>query len=794
MIQSRKDVVWISLCYFFLLWKDVCSFTSSICISSKQQHQHVQKISSSCCRVSLSRQDDETYTHMIGVPMEECHDLTLELESVQRAILYHCPILIHACIMPVVMRMPLLYIDTKSTTTDVAVDSTLKNPFEQSFQQRSKNQDFSSSPMDENTILTSRDPTTQAIYKIVNDVIQEKVYTTTTSEVQPILMNFKGLEVDGKDNEILHTIAMEGNGTSLVRQIMTEIQTRCHEKGWKTSLPHDPQQSQDDNDDNKQWRLRLPFMRVPNDFEEKINSSSSDNEMRLPENGGNGISPIFFYKWWEDTFLKKDGTRLRDIAVYGRTGGPIYNYKEELAFYVPHLKIPLPPPTGDDEALQAKEEYHSQYNKNRYNDYMDEESSSSSFLDSTMDDELRQTKSKADRRLLQTIYDSSDTNDETILNDLDDPVVIPNNDEENITNKNTMSLEDINSDDDISKVDEKKLDSKDINDDSDDDNDMKKSNVIVEKMDQDFIKTQDSYIVPDDNVDDEDQIQQVEEKEQKPTNEERIIQSIAKPIATGDWSKLKKKDKPKPEDNPILKNWKQRRQTLAADSPSLLPPKKKLPPYPSDEHFVGIWNLVSTPRGPSLDQQRLVDGELFMDPTVSENLILRVDGTVAGGPILDFETQHRASGGTWRMFQAEYMGNNDDNNNSGLVQTRLRIRLVIPPEKKRVLVMEGEVRRGVSMSTTKSISEQNMKEIMTPSSFNIPEVEALKKQQEEKAKKNNNDDETLILSCVGEVWVEDADDTNQNRVKLGRFSLIKAEQSQPSQLRFTIPSPKRYQD
>ncbi len=785
MIQSRIGVVWISVWYFFSLSKDVCSFPS-FRIPTKQVQQRTG------CRVSLSQdENDENYTHMIGVPMEECHDLTLELESVQRAILYHCPILIHACIMPVVMRMPLLYIDTKSTTTTTTVDSDLKNPFEQQFRQRST-QDFTTQ-MDENTILTSRDPTTQAIYKIVNDVIQEMVYTTS-SNVQPILMNFKGLEVDGKDNEILHTIGMEGNGTSLVRQIMMEIQNRCHDKGWKTSLPHDPQQSQDDE---KQWRLRLPFMRLPHDFEEKIkpSSSSAENQIRLPEDGGNGISPIFFYKWWDDTFLKKDGTRLRDIAVYGRTGGPIYNYKEELAFYVPHLKIPLPPP-GDDEALQAQEEYHSQYNENRYNDNMEE--SSSSFLDSTMDDELRLTKSNADRRLLQTIYDSSETNDETILNDLDDTINFSKNNDEKITNQNIMSLEDNNSDDDISKVDEEESDSNDTNNDGRNKTNVVVTNnkekdddniVVVEKMNEDLFNNQDSNIVQDNDVD-----ENQENVPKKPTSkEETIIQSIAKPIATGDWSKLKKKDKPKPEDNPILKNWKQRRQTLAADSPSLIPPKNKLPPYPSDEHFVGIWNLVSTPRGPSIDQQRLVEGELFMDPSVSENLILRVDGTVAGGPILDFETQHRASGGTWRMFQAEFMGNDNGDDKSGLVQTRLRIRLVIPPEKKRVLVMEGEVRRGVSMSTTKSISEQNMKEIMTPSSFNIPEVEALKKQQEEKAQKYNNNDDTLILSCVGEVWVEDAE-TKQNRVKLGRFSLIKADQSQPSQLRFTIPSPKRYQD
>jgi len=99
--------------------------------------------------------------------------------------------------------------------------------------------------------------------------------------------------------------------------------------------------------------------------------------------------------------------------------------------------------------------------------------------------------------------------------------------------------------------------------------------------------------------------EEVEEEETMTSKTNDIIGSISKPIATGDWSKWKKekKHKPKPEDNPMLKNWREH-CTLAAGSPSLLLKKKeKLLPYPSDEHFVGVWRLVSTPRGPSLDQQ-----------------------------------------------------------------------------------------------------------------------------------------------------------------------------------------------
>jgi len=791
---------------------------------------------------------DNDYSHMIAIPMEDIHDLTLELESVQRAVLYHCPLLINACIVPVVMRMPLLYLDTSSTNNNndndnnddkgfAGPNSSKKNnnnnKMNNPFQQSNKNRISSSiNPSSDNDMLTSRDPITQTIHKIVREVVQELIQTPSLTNnnddnnmddkeeeeeeykygvnqdnIQPILMNFKGLEIDGDKNEILHAIAMEGEGTTLLRNVVYELQKRFEAKGWKTSFPRDnPQGGLPDSIKEGQWRPRLPFMRLPTDFENTLpptnkpnngfyetnndNDDTAMTNMRLPEDGGNGISPIFWYKWWDDVLCKsRGGVRLRELAVYGRTG-PFG--VSELAFYVPHLKTKLP--DGND-LLKADEDVDEKYEVERRTeeeksiyaeeaglppfspDVLDPSKNASS---QSIDDDLRKTKSKADRRLLETIYESSPNVEEDGTNVLD-----------KIMKQDLTTVSDYN--DAVIVLETNRDDDKDISGDKDD---VDEETVDEKAVDEENKKTKD------DN-DDDDVDSSIISK-----NMNDIISSISKPVVTGDWSKLQKnkKNKPKPEDNPILQNWRQRR-TLAADSPSSMQSSttiqnRNLPPFPSEEHFVGIWRLISTPRGPSIDQQRLMEGKdnFMMDASVSENIILRVDGTIAGGPILDFENQHRASGGTWRFFQAEWAGNkedDDDDNDSTAspLQTRLRIRLVVPPEKNRILVMEGEVRRGTTaIPSTKSVSEDNMKELLASSSFNIPEVVAVKENINNKDNNNNNNNNNdVFLSCAGEVWVEDAE-TGDNRVKLGRFSLLKADYKEPNQLRFTIPSPKRFQD
>ena len=213
--------------------------------------------------------------------------------------------------------------------------------------------------------------------------------------------------------------------------------------------------------------------------------------------------------------------------------------------------------------------------------------------------------------------------------------------------------------------------------------------------------------------------------------------------------------------------------------------RPKLPPFPSDEHFVGIWRLMTTPSGPSIDEERLM-GALDTDPSASENLILRVDGTTAGGPILDTLSQHRASGGTWKFFEAEWIGKTDNDDDIDMVQTRLRIRLVIPPEKERILVMEGEVKRG-SLPSAYSISQENMKQLRSSGSFGISPQK--KKSNTEANQENEETKDEVFLQCSGEAWVEDR---SGKRSKLGPFSLLKMKDR--NEYTYTIPAPKRNQD
>ena len=184
-------------------------------------------------------------------------------------------------------------------------------------------------------------------------------------------------------------------------------------------------------------------------------------------------------------------------------------------------------------------------------------------------------------------------------------------------------------------------------------------------------------------------------------------------------------------------------------------PPKELPPFPSREHLIGFWRVVSSPTGFEVEES---------DSSRSDNIIMRVDGTVAGGPILDKETRQKASGGTWRLT-----GDTADT-------ARMRIRLVIPPKKERILVMEGKLER-VSMSSDLQ---------MAKATFGIPALE-------ERAARAATDMED-ILYCGGMVSIEDAV-TGRNRKEIGKFSLMKLNTStDPSQFTITIPRPVRNQD
>ena len=91
---------------------------------------------------------------------------------------------------------------------------------------------------------------------------------------------------------------------------------------------------------------------------------------------------------------------------------------------------------------------------------------------------------------------------------------------------------------------------------------------------------------------------------------------------------------------------------------------------------------------------------------------------------MDPETNQKAAGGTWKMI---------DNGNGSV---DLRIRLVIPPKKERVIEMIGNVER---------LSADLSGIPMASKAFGIPHLEAMAA----KAKQSDNLEE--VMHCTGEV-------------------------------------------
>jgi hypothetical protein len=292
-------------------------------------------------------------THMIGIPLEQNHDLLLELESVQRAILYHCPLLINACIAPVVTRMPLLLVDTKVNANDMKFQNSSQEEGgkidmkEMLFNRGNSGLLDNSSPSapGENDLLTSRDPITRTLHDIVNSVVNDLINVENIKDVnevggdgdnasdreglnndniKPLFLKFQGLEIDGESNEILHAIGTESEGTIVLRNVLNEITKRIEERGWRAYVPEDNPQGKNGglNEDGITWRPRIPFMRLPSDFFETLPSpkgydgqwqeytdEQKQNYIRSPEEGGNGISPLFWFKWWDDRLCNGKGVR-----------------------------------------------------------------------------------------------------------------------------------------------------------------------------------------------------------------------------------------------------------------------------------------------------------------------------------------------------------------------------------------------------------------------------------------------------------------------------------------------------
>ena len=151
-----------------------------------------------------------------------------------------------------------------------------------------------------------------------------------------------------------------------------------------------------------------------------------------------------------------------------------------------------------------------------------------------------------------------------------------------------------------------------------------------------------------------------------------------------------------------------------------------------------------------------------------------------GGPILDAQYQQKAVGGSWKMLQA-VLKSRDDEVVESPVQTRLRIKLLVPPEKEKMLVLEGEVTRlGFGRKGAPSSSA-----FVGPGGL-------LDGMSTDKLLKDDNDngsqaDSEAILYCGGEAWMENADGSGKRR-KIGPFSLMKLKTVDRSKLIYTVPA------
>jgi len=571
----------------------------------------------------------QQYTHLIAIPMEECRDICVALESVQRAITHFCPSLLDACISPTMTRLPLLYVDASSS------------------QKQYPN---------------------ETLYNIVQDTV-----ANSKGNSVPFMMKFKGLEIDGRKNEVLYCVGKsddEGATTKRLQNIVGTLRTKIEAMGYKTMLPPDmPQIKSSFNqhvNDNKphQWRPRIPFMRLPLKLLEE--GSSDDNEefvWRTPEDGGNGISPILWYKWWNDEFTEKegDGERLREVAIYSRIPSSTTSIDlSEESFPLMNFKTPLPVGSNGIEDLAGAPSLSAKLQRSEEYDQI--------ILLSKPDD---------------LAYDYNISTD--ILD---------------IEYTNYRVYEEGN----------------------------KRNTEPTARQEDNFTRTstslEDSSRNNDANGDD---TRSAEAKMKKPWPKEPLINK---------YHKI---------------------QGLKAETIKAATQKFPMPPYPSKEYFVGAWRMVSFPIDSNYANP---DSVADMTNSIhSDNLILRVDGAVAGGPLLDSRTKQKSAGGSWKMFEAEYIGRRENQDNSTIIKTRMRIVLLIPPQKTEELVMEGEVTR-----------------------IAMPAIDLLGSVTEHPQRDS-------LLHCGGEAWVQEI--STGRRKKLGQFSVVKLSPNDPEQLHFSVPPPRR---
>lgn len=579
---------------------------------------------------------ENIYTHMIGVPMTDCHQLQIELESVQRAVLYHCPSLVHACIVPSTSRMPLLYVDaSREPPGSVTMELTAM------VQKIVKKHLFVK--QEEGEEETTPSPAEEANYAGTNQ-----------EGYKPLTMTFHKLQIDGEGNDALFTVADKDTdgGLEKLQLMVQELQDEIHAKGWKSMWPPNNVQGMNDQPEKNVFVPRIPLMRLPPDFERFL-PPLEDNGYRPPEDGGNGISPVFWIKWEKDVMGRN--VRLREMAIYPRRPG--MNALDEQTFYIPHETVEFP---GGNEALSQQEKVHEDYNEKRMKEaerQLEEEDGAMSpdgdFMDPNLSD---------NRKILESIFAGKDADESQM--------------------KNANSEEDDYDDDDDDMIDWSRpiADGVPL-----DDWMVNRINDIVQEEDAEAATDSSPSTEPID-VEATNKTASADISESSPPLDD-WMQDRLRDIVENRPSQVakqpaKKKNVPSLDENKIFQAY--RDGTLTKKREALGVSVAGASPFPSDEALRGFWKVVRSPLSSPLEKK---------EESRSDNFVLRVDGTISGGPILDPETLNKASAGTWSMVE-------------NLDETQLRIRLVIPPKKNRIMVWEGELyEEQESISNTASVLE-----------------------------------------------------------------------------------------
>lgn len=721
------------------------------------------------------------FTHQIAIPLQDATELNSALHAIQTSLVRDCPRLIRACVMPALLRMPLLYVDGRSLQNVIlggrgngSVDAILE----------------------------------QVVYKAIREVVYgddgeiSSVSSggTTSSGVplveisNPILLPFRGLELQGEDNSVLYAVGnnvndeseeeakkrkpsnddeddedgpyilddlsaatSETNGPSgweILEKLVHNIQDELESKyGLRTCWPLDEPQGEEIEYDlpaveqkQRKWRPRVPFVRLPSDFYqdlhadvEKRNSAGAGDDIPEGESpsridmGFDGISPLFWYEaWGEDDILPPPGVRMGSVAVYRRMGPG--GGETESSFYVP-TSSSVGPQTWKSDASSALGLV------SRFDDEKAGLSMQFPAGDAKLMARERREKAKATERLGE----------------------IEQREERNWEEGKARWMEEM------------------INQGLDDEKSSLAQFDVGMELGEVTVAGDAAYSTPWSERDvDKTSPESPEESLSAPAETERPkIDSKLIPRPRSPDSKPRR-ELPSIEDNPIflrLRNGQSQvtshgQNTALALDGTPPTPDAALPPYPSDAHFVGAWRVLSSPLG--TESASFDDA----DSKSSDNFILRVDGQVMGGPILDAQHQHKAAGGGWKMFQAirkpidtSYEFDEKRSSNSQVTQTRLRIRLVVPPKKERALIMEGEVTRLVMPGSIDAVSSTLVDGIL----------QNIDGEQLQPEAKNGE----ALLYCAGEAWMEDVEG-GSNRRKVGPFALMKLTAVKRESLIYTV--------